>query len=61
MNFFICFAVAAFVSECLPTSATRFGDISPLWQNFKALWQFVEGLLSIWENFEPTLANVLFC
>ena len=39
------------------TSATCFGEISPLWQKFKGLWQFVKGLFSIWENFEPTLAN----
>ena len=30
---------------------TRFGEISPLWQN-------VDGLLSIEQNIEPTLAKV---
>ena len=38
------------------TSVTRFGEISPLWQNFKILWQFLWGSFRIWKN-EPTLAN----
>ena len=43
-------------------SVTRFGEISPLWQSFKRLWQFVKGLLSIWENFAPSLAKcLLYC
>ena len=40
-------------------SVTRFDEISPLWQHWKNLWQCFEGLLSIWQNFEPTLANLL--
>ena len=35
------------------SSVTRFGEILPLWQNW-------DGLFSIWQNFEPTLAKV-FC
>ena len=43
-------------------SVTRFGEISPLWQSFKRLWQFVKGLFRIWEKFAPTLTNfLLFC
>ena len=30
-------------------SVTRFGKISPLWQNFKGLWQFVKGLFKPWQ------------
>ena len=38
-------------------SVTRFGEILPLWQNFKNIWQRYEGLISIWQSFEPTLEN----
>ena len=31
----------------------------PLWQIFKYLWPFHEGLFRIWQNFEPSLA-ILF-
>ena len=47
---------------------TRFGEISQLGQTFKCLRRTFEGLLSIWQNFEPTwgknyelLANLSFC
>ena len=30
-------------------SVTRFGKISPLWQNFKGLWQFVKDLFKPWQ------------
>jgi len=36
---------------------TRFGKISPLWQEIN-LWSFYEALFSIFHSFEPTLANV---
>ena len=26
-----------------------------IWQNFKNIWQLFEGLISIWQTFEPTL------
>ena len=29
-------------------------------QTFKNLWQIFEGLFSAWQNFEPTLANLLY-
>ena len=35
-------------------SVTRFGEISPLWQNFNYLWKSFEGSLA---NFEPKLGN----
>ena len=38
------------------TPVTWFGEILPLWQNFINLWQIVKGLLSVWQNFEPTTA-----
>ena len=40
----------------LTCSVTRFCEISPLWRNFINHWQIVEVLLSVWQNFEPTLA-----
>ena len=39
---------------------TRFGKIPTLRQNFQALRQFFEGLISVGQNFEPTLANLLY-
>ena len=39
-------------------SVTRFGEILPLWQNFKSLWLFFEGLFCIWQTLEPNWANV---
>ena len=41
-------------------SVTRFGEISPLWQKLKCLWQFNEGLFSIWQKLLPTLANFVY-
>ena len=40
------------------TSVTRFGEISLIRQNYKSLWQFFEMGLSIWQNCEPTIANL---
>ena len=42
------------------TSVTRFGEISPLWQHLMTLCQMVEGLISVWQNFEPTVAKMLY-
>ena len=42
-------------------SVTRFGEISPLWQNFRNLWPFIEGQNSIWQHFEHILANYWCC
>ena len=42
------------------SSVTRFGEIPPLWQNFKTLGQFFECLVSVGQNFETTLAHILF-
>ena len=41
----------------IPISVTRFGEISPLWQKFTSLWQFLDSLFLIWQNAEPTLVN----
>ena len=38
---------------------TRFGEISPLWQNFPSLWQISDSLFLIWQNVEPTLTNLV--
>ena len=40
------------------SSVTRFGEILPLWQNFKILWHF-KALFSIVQNIELTV--VIFC
>ena len=32
----------------------------PLWHNFKTLSQYFEGLVSVGQNFEPTLANIWY-
>ena len=39
---------------------TIFGEISPLWQNPQSFWQFCVGLFTIWQNFDPTLANFVY-
>ena len=39
------------------SSVTIFGEISPLWHNFKSLEQIFEGLFCIWQDFYPTLAK----
>ena len=44
---------------CFRISVTRFGEISPLRRNIKQLWQILKAPLSIWKNFEHTLANFL--
>ena len=38
-------------------STTRFGEISPLWQNFESLWLLFEGLFRIGLNFEPNWSH----
>ena len=40
------------------SSVTRFGEITPLWHNYKRFGQFFEALFSIWHNFDPTLAKI---
>ena len=41
-------------------SVTKFGEISPLWHNLQSLGQFLDGLFTIWQNFEPTLASFIY-
>ena len=38
-------------------SVTKFGEISPLWQNLKNIMQLYEDLISIWQTFAPILEN----
>ena len=38
-------------------SVTRFGEISPIGQDFKSLWQNFKCLICIWQNYEPNLAQ----
>ena len=41
----------------LVTSVTRFGEISPLWQTFKSLWQLLKDFFNNWQQFELTLTK----
>ena len=41
-------------------SVTRFGENSPLWHNFKSIGQNSQGLFSIWQNFDRTLAKMFY-
>ena len=45
----------------LQISVTRFGEISPIWQNFTSLWQIFNSLFLIWQNDGPSLANLEHC
>ena len=48
------------ISKCRENnkiSVTRFGEISPIWQNFKTIWQLVEGSISVWQTFEAIWEN----
>ena len=40
-------------------SVTRIDENSPLWQNFIKLFQMVEALFSVQQNFEPTFGKIL--
>ena len=53
--------MAASVSRAIEMTAsvTRFGKISPLWQNFKSLRLFLEDLFFIGQNFDPNWANFM--
>ena len=44
--------------EELVSSVTRFGVISPLWENFTSLWQNFHSSFHIRQNTELTLANL---
>ena len=39
---------------------TRFGEILPLWHNFKNLEDIFEGLISVWQNVDPTVAKMFY-
>ena len=38
----------------------RFGEISPLWQNFTRLWLLIEALFCVVQKFEPNWANFYY-
>ena len=40
------------------SSVTRFDKIAPFWQNFTSLCQKFHSLFLMWQNAEPTLANL---
>ena len=48
--------VHLFVPKSSMASVTRLGENSPIWQNFKNLWQNVDFSFPIWQNAEPILA-----
>ena len=50
-----------FIVNSGTTSATRFVEIVPLWQNIESIWKYFVDLFSIWQNFEPILANFHGC
>ena len=41
-------------------SVTRFGEISPLKQKFRTLWQYFKGLFGIGQSCEPTVGQFVF-
>ena len=45
--------------DCVATSVTRFGKISPFWHYFIGLRRLCEGLLGVGQKFGPTLVNML--
>ena len=40
-------------------SVTRFGKISPLWQNFNSLWLFFEDLFLLGKVLNPIVQNLI--
>ena len=50
-----------FLLKSLLSSATGFGEILLLWQKFKRCLQIFQGLFSVCQNSQPTLARVFFC
>ena len=44
---------------CIENSVTRFGDIPPLWQKLKNIWQYIKGLFGFGQSFQLTLAQFL--
>ena len=42
----------------IATSVTIFGEISPLLLKITSTWQILGSLFLIWQNAEPTLANL---
>ena len=43
------------------TSLTRFGEIPPLWQIFKNIWQYNFSLFGFEQSFQLTLAQFVCC
>ena len=50
--------LSPYTTDILP-SVTRFGENLHLLQYFTSLWQIFYGLFLIWQNVEPTLANLV--
>ena len=48
-------SVSAAISKRPGPSVTRFGEILPIKQKFRNLWQHFKGLFDIWQSCEPTL------
>ena len=49
--------IKQFCGHVPASSVTTFGKILSLWQHYINLCRMVEGLLSVWQLFEPTLAK----
>ena len=45
--------------ERVAGSVTRFGEITPLWQNYNSLWHILDIVycLGIWQTFVPYFDN----
>ena len=58
----VCINLLSRVVPCVgwESSVTRFGEISPLWHNFKNLWDIFEGLFCAWENVDPGVAKMFY-
>ena len=53
-----CSANASEICFCFWTVWHRFGEILPLWEKFTSYWKIFDALFLIWQNAEPTLANL---
>ena len=57
---FLTLYLSLFSPKRFRISVTRFGEISPHWVKvYYSLWQFFDSFYLIWQNVEPTLANLV--
>ena len=51
------YALQYYGTIVVESSVTRFGEISPFWQNFISHGKFCKGLVFAWQYLEPTLPH----